>query len=213
MKIVNKLKFVRFISICIGLMFVGGYIAYAQFNKQEVITYEPLDYALESVEITQEIDYIVPIIPTSTAETNVVTVDDTNIDTNTNINTDIELLSKVLYSEINYAYRNGRWVLSTDEEMGYVGQVVLNRVDANGFGDTLEDVVFAKTQFCSVRSDTWGVTTERTDRIAKEVIQGKYDIDDEIYYFFNPDIATNTAFVKAKMPLVVFEAGGHVFTK
>lgn len=202
MRIVNKLKFIRFVFICIGLMFVGGYIAYAQFSTKEVINHEPLDYALESVEITQEIDYISPIIPD--AKEVVKEVVDPE---------DIKLLSKVLYSEINFAYHDGKWVKSTDKEMALVGAVVMNRIEHNSFPDSLEGVIYQETQFCSVRSDTWGMTTNRTDRIAKEVLQGKYDLHHDVLYFFNPDLSTNTSFVNSKMELVVLEAGGHVFTK
>lgn len=200
MKIVNRYKFARFIVICLVVISVGGYIAYGVMNDKD--------------EIEPEIVYD-PVVISKPLEVEITVVDVIYVDVEENwVNPDdIRLLSKVLYSEINYAYHDGQWVKSTDEEMAYVGQVVMNRVKHNYFPDTLKGVVYDKTQFCSVRSDTWGITTERTDRIAKEVLQGKYEIDRDVLYFFNPDIATNREFVKAKMPLVVFESGGHVFTK
>ena len=203
MKIVNKFKFTRFIVICLVIISVGGYYTYGLFDKEEIVDDFDFKYALEDTVINQE---------TFTIECDSKEESKDNEEIKVN-NDEVELLSQLLYVEINLAYREGKWCLSSDEEMGYVGAVVINRINSRMYPNDLKGVVFDPHQFSGVNSKEWGITTDRTDRIAKEVLQGKYAIEEDILYYFNPDLATDSKFVQSKMELVVFEAGGHVFTR
>ena len=127
---------------------------------------------------------------------------------------DVQLLSKILYTEINYAYCNKtkKNRLSTDDEMKWVAATIVNRLNSKLFPDTMKGVVYQGNgrQFNGILSKEWGMTTERTDRIAREVLSGKFEIDPKILWYHNPYISNQT-YVKSMEKFVVHEAGGHVF--
>lgn len=71
---------------------------------------------------------------------------------------EIEMLSKVIYQE---------WGNASDDKCAAVAWVILNRVDYDGYGDTITEVITAKNQFA------WFEDTpilERHQTLARDVV-------------------------------------------
>ena len=73
-----------------------------------------------------------------------------------------------------------------------VGNVVLNRVNSKSFASTIKDVVFEKGQFTPVINGTLYDEPTSESLIAAKICLEGYSISDEILFFCNPVISTNS---------------------
>ena len=126
----------------------------------------------------------------------------------------VKWLSMALYTEINLEYvpETGKVRASSDEAMRWVAAVLVNRMESKLFPNTMEGVVTQGNgvQVNGLWASDWGVTTERTDRIAREALTGEFSIDSKVLWYHNPYIS-NQKYVKSMESYVVYEVGGHVF--
>lgn len=113
---------------------------------------------------------------------------------------DLYWLSRVIYAE------SGNQSL---EGMIGVGNVVLNRVGAPGFADSVYDVVFQPGQFDVVRAGTiYRNPTEEAIAAAKLCLEGVNTVGESLF-FINPAISSATWF-DTNFDRVA-EIGDHVF--
>lgn len=92
-----------------------------------------------------------------------------------------------------------------------VGAVVLNRVKNIRFPNSVREVIMQKNQFsCILDGQANLYPTISSIEAAKAAILG-YDPTDGALYFYNPQVATNVAWI-SKRP-VVTRIGNHVFAR
>lgn len=113
---------------------------------------------------------------------------------------EIELLAKIINAEAgNQPY----------EGMLAVGNVVLNRVESDGFPDTIRGVIYQKGQFQPVSNGAINKPpSEEAIQAAKAVLEGVRVIDEDVIFFYNPKISTSKWIFTRH---VVFKIGDHAF--
>jgi N-acetylmuramoyl-L-alanine amidase len=92
-----------------------------------------------------------------------------------------------------------------------VGSVILNRIKSANFPDNLRDVILQKGQFSSLMDGQVNYYPGEEELQAARAALLGYDPTLGSTYFYNPAIATNTAWVSARN--VVRRIGGHVFMR
>lgn len=111
----------------------------------------------------------------------------------------IKLLSKLVYAEANTEPFSG---------MVAVASVVLNRVDAKSFPDTIENVIYAPGQFQPVANGAINNNpSQQAIDASKQAIQNR---NTNALYFYNPRIITDKWITTRKTLKVI---GNHVFAK
>ncbi|WP_309119699.1 cell wall hydrolase [Paenibacillus sp.] len=114
---------------------------------------------------------------------------------------EVELLARIVSAEAKNEPYKGQVA---------VAAVVLNRVEEEGFGDTIEEVIYSKGQFQPVSNGT--IHREPVDsayRAAEEALNGK-DPTKGAIYFANMEIADHHPNPKAKKTVQI---GDHTFYK
>ena len=95
---------------------------------------------------------------------------------------DIEWMSKVIASESGSVYDEGIWVKCTDEERAAVGWTVLNRLERDTFGGTVQEVVTAAGQYAYGQEPTLEIR-----ELAKKLLKGQIEDPTEgATHFFSP---------------------------
>lgn len=121
----------------------------------------------------------------------------------TNYKTDTYWLSRIISAEAKGESLQGKIA---------VGNVVLNRVEAKDFPDTVEEVVFQKNQFCPVRNGSvYDEPVEEAVRAAELVLKGERVVDEDIYYFYNPQVVSRGSWIRTRE--VSKTIGNHNFAK
>lgn len=116
------------------------------------------------------------------------------------ISNDAYLLAQIIHAEAKGEPYHGKIA---------VGNVILNRVEASGFPDTIEGVIFQKGQFSPVANGTiYNTPGEEAIKAAKEVLSGKKVVGENTLYFYNPDTATSDWIFTRD---VVTKIGNHAF--
>lgn len=90
-----------------------------------------------------------------------------------------------------------------------VGNVIMNRIDHPKFPDTVEDVVYQRGQFSPVSNGT--INNKPSDeaiQAAKDVMDGKRVVNENVLFFYNPDISTSRWIFTRE---VVIKIGEHAF--
>ncbi|MFN2341622.1 MAG: cell wall hydrolase [Halanaerobium sp.] len=115
---------------------------------------------------------------------------------------DIILLARIIHGEARGEDFRGKVA---------IGSVILNRIASNQFPDTIRDVILQKGQFSSLMDGQANYYPgEEELQAARAAILG-YDPTLGSIYFYNPDIATNTAWISRRN--FVTRIGGHVFLR
>jgi spore germination cell wall hydrolase CwlJ-like protein len=116
---------------------------------------------------------------------------------------DIQLLAKVIHGEAGNQTYSGKLA---------VGTVIMNRMihpNKKSFGGpTMKGVIFKHGQFDCVQSN-WEDPDEDSIKAAKQVLNGYRSFRSSIVYYFNPDIATDHAFMRTVS--VVMTIDNHSF--
>ena len=92
-----------------------------------------------------------------------------------------------------------------------VGSVILNRIKSNKFPNTIRDVILQKGQFSSLMDGQANYYPGEEELQAARAALLGYDPTLGSIYFYNPDIATNTAWISQRN--YVKRIGGHVFLR
>lgn len=92
-----------------------------------------------------------------------------------------------------------------------VGSVILNRIKSNRFPDTIRDVILQKGQFSSLMDGQANYYPGEEELQAARAALLGYDPTMGSIFFYNPDIATNTAWISQRN--FVTRIGGHVFLR
>lgn len=92
-----------------------------------------------------------------------------------------------------------------------VGSVILNRIKSEKFPNTIRDVILQKGQFSSLMDGQANYYPGEEELQAARAALLGYDPTLGSIYFYNPDIATNTAWISKRN--YVTRIGGHVFLR
>ncbi len=115
---------------------------------------------------------------------------------------DIILLARVIHGEARGESFKGKVA---------VGAVILNRVNNPHFPDTIRGVILQKGQFSSLADGQANYyPLESSINAARAALVG-YDPTYGACYFYNPEVATNIAWISARP--VNIEIGNHVFAR
>lgn len=113
---------------------------------------------------------------------------------------DLYWLSRVIYAESGNEIKEGQIA---------VGNVILNRVRNKQFPNTIKQVIFQKNQFsCVDNGSIYNNPTEDAIDSAKKVLNGIKVIDDNVYYFYNPQYSDDSWIQTRKFYRRI---GNHVF--
>lgn len=115
---------------------------------------------------------------------------------------DIILLARIIHGEARGEDFKGKVA---------VGSVILNRIGSNQFPDTIRDVILQKGQFSSLMDGQANYYPGEEELQAARAALLGYDPTLGSIYFYNPDIATNTAWISRRN--FVTRIGGHVFLR
>lgn len=97
---------------------------------------------------------------------------------------DVALLARLIHGEARGEPYKGQVA---------VGAVVLNRMEAKGFPNTMEEVIFQKNQFTCVDDGQFYLDIPEDSSVykaAREALEGK-DPSKGCVYFYNPEISTS----------------------
>ena len=126
-----------------------------------------------------------------------------NAELNLNISRDdIILLARIINGEARGEDFKGKVA---------VGSVILNRIISNQFPDTIRGVILQKGQFSSLMDGQANYYPGEDELQAARAALLGYDPTLGSIYFYNPDIATNTAWISRRN--FVTRIGGHVFLR
>ena len=114
---------------------------------------------------------------------------------------DVNLLSKVIYSEARGEPYKGQVA---------VGAVVLNRVSSSSFPNTLAGVVYQSGAFDAVSDGQINLTPDETARKAAQDAINGWDPTSGCIYYFNPSTATSKWIWSRPQVITI---GKHVFCK
>jgi N-acetylmuramoyl-L-alanine amidase len=124
-------------------------------------------------------------------------------DLNYNISRDdIILLARIIHGEARGEDFKGKVA---------VGSVILNRIKSNHFPNSIRDVILQKGQFSSLMDGQANYYPGEEELQAARAALLGYDPTMGSIYFYNPDIATNTAWISQRN--FVTRIGGHVFLR
>ena len=115
---------------------------------------------------------------------------------------DIILLARIIHGEARGEDFKGKVA---------VGSVILNRIESNQFPNTIRDVILQKGQFSSLMDGQANYYPGEEELQAARAALLGYDPTLGSIYFYNPDIATNTAWISRRN--FVKRIGGHVFLR
>jgi N-acetylmuramoyl-L-alanine amidase len=115
---------------------------------------------------------------------------------------DIILLARIIHGEARGEDFKGKVA---------VGSVILNRINSNQFPNTIRDVILQKGQFSSLMDGQANYYPGEEELQAARASLLGYDPTLGSIYFYNPDIATNTAWISRRN--FVTRIGGHVFLR
>lgn len=115
---------------------------------------------------------------------------------------DILLLARIINGEARGESYKGKVA---------VGAVILNRVKSNKFPNTIREVILQKGQFsCLIDGQANLYPSRESIEAAKAALLG-YDPTYNSLFFYNPDVATNLAWI-SRRPIVI-RIGDHIFAR
>ncbi|MFW5961556.1 MAG: cell wall hydrolase [bacterium] len=115
---------------------------------------------------------------------------------------DIVLLARIIHGEARGEDFRGKVA---------VGSVILNRIESAQFPNTIRDVILQEGQFSSLMDGQANYYPgEQELQAARAALLG-YDPTLGSIFFYNPEVATNTAWISRRN--FVTKIGGHVFLR
>lgn len=136
---------------------------------------------------------------TETGNLDQVTAAAIGVTDNTQANTDLYLLAKLIYSEARGEPYEGQVA---------VGAVVLNRVDDAGFPNTLQGVIYQPWAFTALHDGQFNLEPNGTAYQAAQDALNGWDPSYGCLYYYNPATATSS-WIFSRQTIVVI--GNHVF--
>src|SRR5574344_968434 len=118
---------------------------------------------------------------------------------NTQANTDLYLLAKLIYSEARGEQYEGQVA---------VGAVVLNRVDDAGFPNTLQGVIYQPWTFTALHDGQFSLEPNSTAYQAAQDAMNGWDPTYGCLYYYNPTTATSSWIFSRQ---IIVTIGNHVF--
>lgn len=118
---------------------------------------------------------------------------------NTQANTDLYLLAKLIYSEARGEQYEGQVA---------VGAVVLNRVDDAGFPNTLQGVIYQPWAFTALHDGQFSLEPNSTAYQAAQDAMNGWDPTYGCLYYYNPTTATSSWIFSRQ---IIVTIGNHVF--
>lgn len=114
-------------------------------------------------------------------------------------NEDIEWLATVIASEAGSVHDKGSWVRCTDEERAAVGWTVINRLNADAYGESIKDIVTAQAQYAHNQEPNAEIK-----ELARKLLAGTIeDTTGGATHFFSP-----ISMPKEGEPTAGFDIGG-----
>lgn len=198
--IVSSLLF-GIIAVVIAYVAYLSYIAVGVFILSEDIKEEPRTVV---VRVTEKVPVLIKETPKVDQSTPVMASTEVKpkVDPPKEkpVNKDLKLLAKIINAEAGNQPYKGKVA---------VGNVIMNRVDHPKFPDTIKDVVYQKGQFSPVSNGSIHKEPNKESiQAAKEVLNGYRVVDDNVLYFYNPDISTSGWIFTRE---VVNRIGDHAF--
>ncbi len=92
-----------------------------------------------------------------------------------------------------------------------VGAVIVNRVEDHRFPDNIHDVISEDGQFSSLMDGQANLYPDQESRDAARAALTGYDPSRQSYFFYNPEVATNLAWISQRP--IVQRIGDHVFAR
>lgn len=136
---------------------------------------------------------------TQTGSLDQVTAAAIGVTDNTQANTDLYLLAKLIHSEARGEPYEGQVA---------VGAVVLNRVDDAGFPNTLQGVIYQPWAFTALHDGQFNLEPTSTSYQAAQDALNGWDPSYGCLYYYNPATATSS-WIFSRQTIVVI--GNHVF--
>ena len=136
---------------------------------------------------------------TQTGNLDQVTAAAIGVTDNTQANTDLYLLAKLIHSEARGEPYEGQVA---------VGAVVLNRVDDAGFPNTLQGVIYQPWAFTALHDGQFNLEPTSTSYQAAQDALNGWDPSYGCLYYYNPATATSS-WIFSRQTIVVI--GNHVF--
>jgi N-acetylmuramoyl-L-alanine amidase len=118
---------------------------------------------------------------------------------NTQANTDLYLLAKLIYSEARGEPYEGQVA---------VGAVVLNRVDDASFPNTLQGVIYQPWAFTALHDGQFSLEPNSTAYEAAQDALNGWDPTYGCLYYYNPTTATSSWIFSRQ---IIVTIGNHVF--
>jgi hypothetical protein len=111
----------------------------------------------------------------------------------------------------------GESQLEPDYGQQLVAHTVLNRTEHALYGDTIEQVIYAPSQFCATKLRSWGEYTGDNLRNVLSVIhKRKFGFTNEVesaILYFNNESVNSVRYAKRYNLDIVIKVGGHTFYK
>jgi spore germination cell wall hydrolase CwlJ-like protein len=118
------------------------------------------------------------------------------------------LLSILVHGESN---------LESDYGQELVAHTVLNRVQSEFFQPTVEQVIYAKSQFCATKLDSWGEYNGNNLRnVLSAIHKRKFGFTNEVesaILYFNNESVDSVWYAERYYLDIVVKVGGHTFYK
>ncbi|MEV5028162.1 cell wall hydrolase [Paenibacillus sp. LPE1-1-1.1] len=112
---------------------------------------------------------------------------------------ELDLLARIIYAEARGESYKGQVA---------VGAVVMNRLSASGFPDSIREVIEQPRAFTAVADGQYNLTPDKTAyQAAQDAVKG-YDPTNGALYYFNPEIATSDWIWSRKQTVKI---GRHIF--
>lgn len=131
----------------------------------------------------------------------IITSSTSTSNTSSNYNSNLNLLSRVIYGEARGEPYTGQVA---------VGAVVMNRIKNSSFPNTLSGVVYQSGAFDAVKDGQVNLTPDSTARKAAQDAMNGWDPSYGAIYYFNPSTATNKWIWSRPMTVTI---GKHRFCK
>ena len=115
---------------------------------------------------------------------------------------ELKILARIIHAESRGEPYEGKLA---------VGAVIMNRVEASNFPNTIREVVFQPGQFSPVRNGSYYNTpSELSWDAAEAILAGEYSFPSDVLYFYNPDISSCNWIATTRGYRRI---GGHMFSR
>ncbi|TDQ41448.1 cell wall hydrolase [Aureibacillus halotolerans] len=114
---------------------------------------------------------------------------------------DVQMMAKIVYGEARGESLKGQVA---------VAAVIINRLQADGFPNTIEDIIFQKNAFTAISDGQYQLTPDEEAYEAVYYAIRGWDPTGRALYYYNPDIATSQWIFTRN---TITRIGQHVFAQ